>query len=104
MSTSVYISRNFVEFGPFKPAEILDFHSRGILGELDHVREESQDDWVFISEWVAKAKPSSPTPASPKPAVAKPKAAPAAATPPAAKKAAVKAAPAKKAAAKKAAK
>ena len=103
MSTPVYISRNFVEFGPFKPAEILDFHSRGILGELDHVREESQDDWVFISEWVAKAKPS-PTPASPKPAVAKPKAAPAAATPPAAKKAAVKAAPAKKAAAKKAAK
>jgi len=102
MSAPVYISRNFVEFGPFKPAEILDFNSRGILGELDHVREEGQDDWVFISEWVAKAgKPAAKAEAT------KPKAAPAAAPAPAAKKAAVKAAapaPAKKAAAKKAAK
>ncbi len=95
MSTPVYISRNFVEFGPFKTDEILDFHSRGILGELDHVREEGQDDWVFISEWAAKTS---------KPAKAAPKAKAAPAPAPAAKKAAVKAAPApaKKAAAKKA--
>ncbi|MDB6073396.1 MAG: hypothetical protein JWO89_1036 [Verrucomicrobiaceae bacterium] len=94
MSTPVYISRNFVEFGPFNTDEILDFHSRGILGELDHVREEGQDDWVFISEWAAKT--NNPAP--------KAKAAPASVPVPA-KKAAIKVAapaPAKKAATKKA--
>ena len=94
MSNLVFISRNFVEFGPFKPAEVIDFHSRGILGELDHVREDGHDDWVFISEWVVKSTPKAP---------AKIKAA-APAPAPAAKKAAAKKAPAKKAAAKKASK
>ena len=96
MSTPIFISRNFVEFGPFVATEILDFHSRGILGELDHVREEGKDDWVFIAEWVATTgKPASKAPAKHKP---EPKAEPAA------KKAATKTAPAKKASAKKAAK
>ena len=98
MSTAIYISRNFVEFGPFKPAELINFHSRGILGELDHVREDGHDDWVFISEWVAKSTPKAP--AKIKAAAPAPVSAPA----PAAKKAAAKKAPAKKAAAKKASK
>ena len=89
MSKPVYISRNFVEFGPFKTEELVDFHQRGILGELDHVREEGHDDWLFIGEWIAKAGKNTAKPSAP----------------PAAKKAAAaKKAPAKKAAAKKAAK
>lgn len=94
MSKPVYISRNFVEFGPFKAEELVDFHNRGILGELDHVREEGHDDWLFIGEWIAKKSSGSPKPSVPAEAV------------PAAKKvaAAAKKAPAKKAAAKKAAK
>ncbi|MDB6137866.1 MAG: hypothetical protein JWO94_938 [Verrucomicrobiaceae bacterium] len=97
MSTPIYISRNFVEFGPFKSEEIVDFHSRGILGELDHVRNEGQDDWVFISEWIIKT-----TGPAPKPTV-KPKAAPAPVAA-AAKKVATAPVPSKKAASKKAAK
>jgi hypothetical protein len=88
MTKPVYISRNFVEFGPFKAEELVDFHSRGILGELDHVREDGHDDWLFIGEWIAKAGKGTAS----------------AAAAPAAKKAAAKKAPAKKAAAKKAAK
>jgi hypothetical protein len=85
MSTAIYISRNFVEFGPFKPQEVADFHHRGILGELDHVREDGTDDWLYIAQWISAFE-------APKAKV----------TPPAAKKAAAKKAPAKKAAAKKA--
>ena len=95
MSTPIFISRNFVEFGPFLPVEIIDFHGRGILGELDHVREDGQDEWLFITEWVEKSK--APAPKAP---VAK-KAVAVKAPAPAAKKAAVKAPAAKKAAAKK---
>ena len=102
MSTPIFISRNFVEFGPFLSTEILDFHGRGILGDLDHVREDGQDEWLFITEWVEKVKTPAPK------AAAKPKVEPVAAVAPAApiaapaaKKAAVKAPAAKKAAAKK---
>lgn len=92
MSKPVYVSRNFVEFGPFKPEELVDFHSRGILGELDHVREEGHNDWLFINEWIATSVKSTAKPAAEVPVA------------PASKKAAAKKAPAKKAAAKKAAK
>ncbi len=62
MSNSIYISRSFVEFGPFLPAEILDFHQRGILGPLNHVRAHGQDEWLFIGEWAARtAKPAKTT-------------------------------------------
>ena len=86
MSNPIYISRNFVEFGPFKPEEIIDFHTRGILGELDHVCEKGQTDWVYIAEWIAHQSAHAPE-AHAKP---KPKAAPAA------KKAATKKVAAKK--------
>ncbi len=100
MSTPIFISRNFVEFGPFLSTEILDFHGRGILGDLDHVREDGEDEWLFITEWVEKAKkPAAKAAAKPK---AEPVAAVAPPAAPAAKKAATKAPAAKKAAAKKA--
>jgi len=100
MSIPIFISRNFVEFGPFLPVEIIDFHGRGILGELDHVREDGQDEWLFITEWVEKSKaPAAKAPAPKAPAAKK---AVVTAPAPAAKKAAVKAPAAKKAAAKKA--
>ena len=61
MNNSIIISRNFVEFGPFEPKEIIDFHKRGILGELDHLREQGKEDWLLIAEWVQQsAKPARP--------------------------------------------
>ena len=61
MNKTIIISRNFVEFGPFEPKEILDFHKRGILGELDHLREQGKEDWLLIAEWVQQsAKPARP--------------------------------------------
>ena len=74
MSTLAYISRNFVEFGPFKKEEVLDFHSRGILGELDHVREDGSDVWIYIGEWIPKAPVAAPkakAKSTPKPAAKK---------------------------------
>ena len=35
MSNLVYLSRSFVEFGPFTPQELLDFSKRGILKGID---------------------------------------------------------------------
>ena len=92
MSTPVYISRNFVEFGPFKPEEVVDFHTRGILGELDHVREDGQDDWHFIGQWIEKAPKAAPPKTKPSPVPAAKKAAAKAATKTTTKVAAKKAA------------
>lgn len=82
----LYISRAFVEFGPFPASELLSFHQRGILKETDYVRVEGSDDWLHVDDWAAEAKPA--------PVVAAKK--------PAAKKAKAEAPPAKKAAVKKA--
>jgi hypothetical protein len=80
----LYLSRAFVEFGPFPSSELLSFHQRGILKETDYVRLEGSDEWLHVEDWAAQAKPA-PAPATKKPAVKKAKAE----TPPA-KKAAVK--------------
>jgi hypothetical protein len=37
-TTPVYLSRSFVEFGPFAVEEMKDFYSRGLLKEIDHIR------------------------------------------------------------------
>ncbi|MCW0220242.1 MAG: hypothetical protein OJI67_18090 [Prosthecobacter sp.] len=97
MNESLYLSRAFVEFGPFPAAELLNFHSRGLLKESDYVRVEASDDWIHVNDWVAAQKPAPVPAAAPKATkVAKP-----AAKAPAKKAAAKKAAPAKKAAKKK---
>jgi hypothetical protein len=61
MNNSIIISRNFVELGPFEPKEIIDFHKRGILGELDHLTEQGKEDWLLVAEWIEQnTKPAKP--------------------------------------------
>ena len=97
-TTPVYLSRAFVEFGPFSVEEMKNFYSRGLLQEIDHIRPEGSDHWLHLMDWVNSLPATETKPAAKKAAPVK-KAAPAA------KKtasAATKAAPAqaKKAAAK----
>jgi hypothetical protein len=98
MSTPLYISRNFTEFGAFTPAEIASFKARGILLDSDFLRLEGSDTWTPLADWSPPAESTAPAPAmasEPAPAVdapkpVKPKAAKTAATAKAAKKAAKK--------------
>ncbi len=87
MSSTLHLSRAFVEFGPFTVDEMRAFLERGILKSTDYIRVGSSETWLHVDEWAATA---------PKPAA---EAKPAAAKKAPAKKAAPKAAaPAKKAA------
>ena len=52
MKDLVYLSRAFVEFGPFAKKEILDFQKRGILTDSDYLRDEGSDSWVHYQEWL----------------------------------------------------
>ena len=73
MSQLIYLSRNFVEFGPFKPEEIVDFKKRDILLESDYVRTEPGHHWYPIEEWLASSTPAAKpsldgaTPVAPEP-------------------------------------
>jgi hypothetical protein len=99
MKTLVSISRAYVEFGPFPLEEIHDFHQRGLLQEIDHLRPDSGGDWEPLATWLPRILEAVKVAPAPAPI---PAAAPAAKTAPA-KKAAAKKAPAKKTVAKKAA-
>jgi hypothetical protein len=90
-----YLSRSFVEFGPFPADEILSFHQRGLLKNTDYVRAEGKSAWTHVNDWAAGQPPvKAAAPAKTAPV----KKAPASKAKPAAKVAA----PAKKAAVKKA--
>ncbi|HRH99310.1 MAG TPA: hypothetical protein PLB55_25430 [Prosthecobacter sp.] len=52
MKDLVYLSRAFVEFGPFAKKEILDFQKRGILSSADYLRDEGSDTWLHYQEWL----------------------------------------------------
>lgn len=52
MKDLVYLSRAFVEFGPFSKKEILDFQKRGILSSADYLRSEGSDNWLHYEEWL----------------------------------------------------
>lgn len=78
-----YLSRAFVEFGPFPSAEIHSFHQRGLLQETDYIRDEDSQEWLHVSEWVLLSPTAKP---QKRPAAKKPKPMPT----PAAKKTAVK--------------
>jgi hypothetical protein len=96
MKNSLYLSRSFVEFGPFSVTEMQDFHKRGLLKDSDYVSADAAGAWVHVNEWAASLKgPATAKPAAPPPAKAAVKAAPAPA------KSAAKKVPAKKAAKKK---
>lgn len=89
-TTPVYLSRAFVEFGPFSVEEMKNFYSRGLLQEIDHIRPHGGEQWFHVMDWI-NSQPATET----KPAAKK--AAPAKKATPAAKKAtsaATKAAPA----------
>jgi hypothetical protein len=49
----LYLSRAFVEFGPFSAEELSSFHQRGILKETDYVRSEGAEEWLHIEDWAA---------------------------------------------------
>lgn len=59
----LYISRAYVEFGPFTPDELRDFHARGILQEIDHIRAHGADDWLDLNQWLALGAPVKKLPA-----------------------------------------
>ncbi|MFO1483230.1 MAG: hypothetical protein U1F71_07655 [Verrucomicrobiaceae bacterium] len=52
MKDLVYLSRAFVEFGPFTKKEILDFQKRGMLSSADYLRGEGSDTWLHYQEWL----------------------------------------------------
>ncbi len=52
MKDLVYLSRAFVEFGPFAKKEILDFQKRGLLTPSDYLRDEGGESWVHYQEWL----------------------------------------------------
>jgi hypothetical protein len=62
-NSQIYVSRNFVEFGPFFDYEIVEFQARGVLGGSDHLRVHGENHWLEVAEWLAKqqtVKPDKP--------------------------------------------
>jgi hypothetical protein len=61
-TADIYLSRNFVEFGPFTAVEVAAFSTRGILFESDYIREGGEGAWVpcmaYQSATAAPAKPA----------------------------------------------
>ena len=50
MTDTIYLSRAFVEFGPFKKREVLDFIERGIITSTDFLSDDGSD-WKPLSVW-----------------------------------------------------
>lgn len=84
MKDLVYLSRSFVEFGPFTKKEILDFHDRHLLTGSDYLCDEGSENWLHYQEWLNAAPKAAPAPAAKEekkpaaPKASKPKAEPAA--------------------------
>ena len=78
-TTEMFLSRNFVEFGPFTPDEMSAFAARGLLLETDYVKEVGGHVWQPYMEWAASLAEPTPAkvavkkPAAKRPAVKKPK-------------------------------
>ena len=100
MSQSLYLSRSFVEFGPFSAEEMKDFFNRGLLKSSDYISADATATWLHVEEWAASLNPA-PAEAKPVPS-SEPTSAKKASTPKAGAKPAEPAPAAKKAAAKKA--
>jgi len=76
-TTEMFLSRNFVEFGPFTPDEMSAFAGRGLLLETDYVKEAGGHVWQPYMEWAASlAEPKPGKVTAKKPAVRKPKSKP----------------------------
>jgi hypothetical protein len=61
MSDSIIVSRNFVEFGPFKSEEIADFKKRGIIMDTDYLLVASTHSWLPAGEWTLDCAPDAAT-------------------------------------------
>lgn len=55
-----YISRNFVEFGPFALAEITNFKTRGVLNDHDYVRADKDHHWKPLAAWIKENTKAAP--------------------------------------------
>lgn len=75
MKDTYYISRSFVDFGPFKKSEVEDFVKRGILVPEDYIRLELTTDWMSIADWMTQPVPAPAPKAKTKTAAKKKKAA-----------------------------
>ena len=64
----LFLSRNFVEFGPFTDVELSGFAGRGLLLESDYVKETGGHVWQPCNEWLASLSNSAPAPHSNTPA------------------------------------
>lgn len=53
MNDLFYLSRFFVEFGPFPKKDILDLKKRGLLYSTDYLLAVGSDAWVQIDEWLS---------------------------------------------------
>ena len=58
----LYLSRLFVEFGPFPAAELLSFFQRGLLKDTDYVRIDGTDIWMHVNDWATSPPSSTPVP------------------------------------------
>jgi hypothetical protein len=86
----LYLSRAFVEFGPFPAEELLSFFKRGLLKDTDYVRIDGTDVWMHVNDWASSPPETKPSAPAKKLAAKKPKAtspAPTAEKKPATKKA-----------------
>ena len=60
MSEMIYVSRNYTEFGTFKPEEIADFKKRGIIIDSDYLRIENTDGWILAGDWTLEVPAAAP--------------------------------------------
>lgn len=71
MTDSIHISRNYIEFGTFTFAEILDFQKRGIVRDSDFLRADKAEVWLPASLWITEATTVKAKPAAKKTAAKK---------------------------------
>jgi hypothetical protein len=74
MNKLVLISRNFVEFGAFTPAEVLDFQKRGIVQPTDFACLSGDEIWQPAPEFISALAPGDATPVVAKKTVTRAKA------------------------------
>lgn len=76
MKDAYYLSRAYVEFGPFPSVELLGFHDRGLLKSYDYISGAGiHGAWIPATDWVTAQKtPSKAVPVKKAPAAAKVKA------------------------------
>lgn len=73
-TTEVFLSRNFVEFGPFTAEEVTGFAARGLFMAGDYLCGGAAAEWLPYQDWLT-VQNAPPAPAAPAKAPARKKAA-----------------------------